>query len=179
MNLTLLFCYSCCCPACTFESPPLYFFSTFLIPVPPFLVSYSSPLTFKFKFIYLRNGTTHINEHFKKYVNMKETVAIRLISISRCTHPLSSFSLLMLCFSCWSFSSMSLLFWARDTVSFCRSCKSLWRHTLTYIINQSTTINHTNDLLRRIGQPGSHQYVQFICCTGRSLLPWLINTLIN
>lgn len=42
-------------------------------------------------------------------------------------------------------------------------------HTLTYM--QSTTIYHTNDLLLQIGQPGFHQYVQFICFTSRSLLP--------
>lgn len=91
------------------------------------------------------------------------------------THPLSSFSLLMLSFSCCSFSSISSLSWARVTVSICSSCRFLWQHahthTHSHICNQSRTINHTNDLLCQIGQPGFHQYVQFICCTSRSLLP--------
>lgn len=106
------------------------------------------------------------------------------------THPLSSFSLLIFFFSWSSFTSISALSWTRVTVSIFSSCRFLWQHTSTRahthantdthsICNQSTTIYHTNDLLRQIGQPAFHQYVQFICCTSTSLLPRLINTLIN
>lgn len=53
------------------------------------------------------------------------------------THPLSSFSLLMLSFSCCSFSSISLLSWARVTVSVCSSCRFLWQHTHTHSLTYS------------------------------------------
>lgn len=50
-------------------------------------------------------------------------------SFNTYTHPLSFFSLLMLSFSCCSFSSISLLSWARVTVSICSSCRFLWKDT--------------------------------------------------
>lgn len=48
-------------------------------------------------------------------------------------------------------------------------------HTHTWT-NQSTTINHTNDQLRQVGQAGFYRYVQWSCSSSRY---WWINTLIN
>lgn len=62
------------------------------------------------------------------------------------THPLSFFSLLMLSFSCNSFSSISLLSWARVTVFICSSCRFLWKHLYTITYMQSTNNNQSYKL---------------------------------
>lgn len=95
------------------------------------------------------------------------------------THPLSFFSLPMFSFSCCSFSSISLLSWAKVTVSICSCCRFLRKHIHTLIYLQSTNNNQSITYSVRLAGPSFHKFVQFICCNGRSLLLELINTVIN